>query len=87
MKTFRSSLEGQRERNADLRSLRIDLADAGLGSGKMPDLRGFGMRSDSVLAIHIALRWSAGIRRIAFYRHIAPLERKKFYKHVAPLGL
>ena len=26
--------------------------------------------------IHIALRWSAGIGRIVFYRHIAPLERK-----------
>ena len=33
--------EGQRERNADLRSLRINLTNAGLGSGKMPDLRGF----------------------------------------------
>ena len=32
------------KRNADLRPLRIDLADAGLGSGRMPDLRaGFKM--------------------------------------------
>ncbi len=62
--------------NADLRSLRIDLADACLESGKMPDLRGFWGRSDSILAIHIALLWSAGIRRLPFYRHIAPLERK-----------
>ena len=29
-----------------------------------------------VILIHIALRWSAEIGRVAFYRHIAPLERK-----------
>ena len=29
------------KQNADLRSLRVKLADAGLGLGKMPDLRGF----------------------------------------------
>ena len=34
--------ESQMKRNADLRSLRIDLVDAVLGSGKMPDLRGRG---------------------------------------------
>ena len=44
------------KRNPDLRSLRIDLADAGLGSGKMPDLRGFWDAQRFGLAIHIALR-------------------------------
>ena len=39
-------------------------------SGKMPDLRRW------CVSIHIALRWSARIRRITLYRHIAPLERK-----------
>ena len=29
-----------------------------------------------LLCIHIALRWSAGIDLITFYRHIAPLERR-----------
>ena len=31
------------------------------------------------IVIHIAPRWSAEIRRIAFYRHIAPLERKTVF--------
>ena len=47
------------KRNADLRSLRIDLADAGLGSGRMPDLRVF----------WDAQRFGLG------YTHCAPLER------------
>ena len=38
----------------------------------------------------IALLWSAGTMRIAFYRHYAPLERvdwtyRSFYRHIAPL--
>ena len=76
------------KRNADLRFLRVKLADASLGSGS-PTYRVFGVRSDSVLAIHIALLWSTGIRRIAFYRHIAPLERKKarFYNTCRPSGI
>ena len=34
-----------------------------------------------LLCIHIALRWSAGIDLIAFYRHIAPLERRFLLYH------
>ena len=34
-----------------------------------------------LLCIHIALRWSAGIDLIAFYRHIAPLERRFLSNH------
>ena len=33
--------ERQMKRNAGLRSLRVKFADAGVGSGRMPDLRGF----------------------------------------------
>ena len=62
------------KRNADLRSLRIDLADASLGSGRCPTYGVFGVRSNSVLlytlrsagargldglpSIDISLRWS-----------------------------
>ena len=61
--------------NADLRSLRIDLVDAGLGSGKMPDLR------VRCILIHIVLRpdksgfktGARGLAALPSYRHVAPL--------------
>ena len=40
-----------------------------------------------LLCIHIALRWSAGIELIAFYRHIAPLERKQFFFFTSQLSI